>query len=162
MADLQRVNGNLISWGSCTFKLGGEVFTSVAEIAYNDKIETAQGYGMAPHQGPRGRTRGKYSCDPTKVKMFLDGVRDLRVKLMLLASDQRSYGTVVFDGEVQFAEPGMDAHVHQLFGLRWTNEAETVSEGPDGIMAEIELNTMYIIRDGGTIFDSSQGFPSAG
>lgn len=162
MGDLQRVNGRLISWGSMTLKLGGEVFTAITEVSYNDKLETAKGYGSAPHQGPRGRTGGKYTCEPTKLKMFLDGAQALRIKLMTLATDLRSYGQVTFDGEVQFAEPGLPAHIHELHGLRWTSESETISEGSEATMVEIELDTMYIVRDGGTLFDSSQGFPSAG
>ena len=162
MADLQRVNGNLISWGSLTLKLGNELWSGVTEVTFSQKVEKTKGYGSGPHQGPRGRSKGKYTCEPVKLKMFLDSERELRMKLKALATDGRSYGTVTFDGELFFAEANLPAHHAIFYGLQWTSESVTASEGSEGIMSEIELDCMFMQRDGGTLFDSSAGFPSAG
>jgi hypothetical protein len=162
MADLQRVNGNLISWGSMTLKLGQERWTGVSEVSYGDKTELAKGYGSAPHQGPRGRSRGKYVPEAVKLKMFSDSAVELRRKLAALSADARSYGTVTFDGEVQFAEADLPAQQVTLVGLRVTSDMTTASEGSEPVMVDIECDCMWVVRDGLTMFDSSQGYPSAG
>lgn len=149
MADLERVNGNLISWGSAVFKLNGERYTGVTKISYGDKRTRVKAYGMQRAQAPQGRSRGKYEVDPVSVTMFVNSAKALREALAAASPDGVSYGDVEFSGVLSYAEPNNDLiHQVEFERLVWTENKSDHSEGADSMTEDIVFDAMRIIRDG--------------
>lgn len=159
MADEIRVNGSQVSWGSIKCKIAGELFTGFNLIAYSDKLEVVHAYGMGKHQAPRGRSRGKYVVDPTKLGGPPASMEALRTKLASLASDGSSYGQVEFLVTVQYTESGEPPMTVELERNRYVATVESREEGSEVLKDEVELNTMKIRRNGRTLFDESEGSP---
>lgn len=163
MADQIRVNGAVYSWGSIIAKFDGDPFAGFSEISYGDKLERVKSYGMARHHAPQGRSAGKYSTDPVKIKGRKGSAQALRDYLATRASDGASYGTVEFALDVQFVEPAVDGgetpiHVH-IGRCVVSADVSSHSESADPLMDELELDCMFIERNGLTLFDGSKGRP---
>jgi hypothetical protein len=159
MADKVRVNGNVVSWGSIKVKIGGEVFHGFTSIAFADSRERAFVYGMGKHHGPRGRTRGKYATEATKLAGPRSTVQALCDKLQALASDQTSYGDVEFPIVVQYVEADETPMTVELEQNVITKRSSSEDEGTEFLKEEIEISTMRIRRNGGTLWDNSEGSP---
>ena len=159
MADRIRVNDNTYSWGSIYFKVDDERFYGFTEITYGDKRERAKAYGMGRHHAPRGRTAGKYIPDVVKIKGHRASFQALRDKLAAQASDGKSYGSVEFQGLVQYIEPGDGEMTVELDRLVWTSESSTDTESSDPLMEEAEFDVMLIRRNGLSLYDQSEGEP---
>jgi hypothetical protein len=159
MADQARINGNLFSWSSIVFKIDGDRYFGIRSISYADKRERSFGYGMGRHHGPRGRSAGKYSAEPTKVVMHKDSVRDLRAALAEQSSDGVSFGNVVFQIAVSYVEGDETPVQDDLVDCVWTGTSVSAEEGPDPMYEEIEINTLYIKWNGLTQFDATEGSP---
>ncbi len=159
MSDEIRVNGNLYSWGSIRFKVGNELFTGFTEISYADKRERTKGYGMARHHAPIGRTAGKYSTEPVKVKGYKKSVRALREALAALSADGVSYGNVESLINVQYIEGDDSPHNDEIERYVNSSDSSSHTESPDPLMDDIELDCMLIRRNGLTLFDSTEGSP---
>jgi len=162
VADLIRVNGNQHSWGSIVLKVGGERFFGFTAISYSDKRERVIAYGMARHQAPRGRSRGKYTIEPVKLTGWKGSVQALRDQLANFAVDGVSYGDVEFEIVVQYVEADPTGETPMTVELErcvWTGNSVSEEEGPDPLKEEIEINCMLIRRNGLTLFDNSLGSP---
>lgn len=157
MADELRVNGALHSWGSIVLKVGIERFTGFTEISYEDKLETAMGYGMGKAQAPRGQTRGKYTPGPVKLKGPKASMVALRNQLAALG-DGRSFGQPTFGIVVQYIESNSPI-TDELKLCRYVGTTASSSEGPDQITEEVELTTRGIVWNGKTLYDQSGGQP---
>ena len=159
MADQIRVNGNLQSWGSIVLKVDGEPFTGFDSISYGDKLEMVKGYGMGRHHAPRGRTAGKYSVDPTKIRGYKSSWHAVREYLASRSRDGKSYGTVPFLVVVQFVEEGEVPMVVEIEGCKIAVQSTSHEEGPDPLKEEVELDSMLIRRNGKTLYDQTRGAP---
>lgn len=155
-----RVNGNAYSWGSMYLRIGGEEFTGFTEITYGDKRTRVKGYGMGRHQAPRLRSRGKYETDPVKLKGPKGSIQALRAFLAQFSLNGISYGDVEFGIFVQFIESDEVPINVELRRCIWQSNNESAQESPDPLMDEIEVDTMAILRNGLTLFDSSEGAPT--
>lgn len=160
MADQLRVNGNLVSWGHIIVRCGIEEFHGFDSITYADKRERVKAYGMGRHHAPRGRSAGKYSTDPVKLRGPKSTIEALRASLATQAQDGVSYGDVEFHIVVQYAvsststEPPMSVEIE---GCVITSESSSHEESADPLKDEIEADCLLIRRNGRTLFDATTG-----
>jgi len=155
--DKVRVNGNQVSWGSIILKANGEEFTGFTDISYGDKRERTEAYGAGRHQAPRGRSRGKYSCDPCKISGWKASVQDFRAFLAAQAPDGVSYGDVPFQGTINYVEDDETPMTIELVDCVWVSNSSSESEGGDPLKEDFEIKPLYIKRNGLTLFDNSDG-----
>lgn len=159
MSDLKRVNGAAPSWGGIVVKIDQERYYGIVGVGYGDKLEMIMGYGMGRHHAPTRRSEGKYSTDPGKLKMYKDSAEVLRAALAAKAEDGRSYGTIEFQIVVQIiTKSGKPLHV-QINRCRLSEEATQHDEGPELLFEDITYSCMSIIKNGKTLFDSTEGLP---
>lgn len=159
MSDLKRVNGRAPSWGGIIIKIGEERYYGITGVGYGDKLEMIMGYGMGRHHAPTRRSAGKYSTDPGKLKMYKDSAEVLRSALAALAEDGRSYGTVEFEIVVQIVWPNGTPLNVEIHRVRLSEEATQHDEGPELLMEDLTYSCMSIVKNGKTLFDSSEGLP---
>lgn len=161
MADQIRVNGNLYSWGSIRAKIDGVPYHKFTEITFGDKRERAKLWGMGRHQAPVGRTGGKYTPDAVKLKGPKETMQAFRADLARRAPDRVSYGNVEFELVVQFVESAStQTPIHiEIQGCVVVSDASSNAEGADASQDDMEIDCMRIVRNGLTLFDSSQGVP---
>lgn len=159
MADTQRINGFVPSWGDIYLKIDSERYYGIAEIAYGDTRVRSKLYGMARHHAPRGRTSGKYEVDETTMKMDLPAAGALRTALAAKAADGKSYGSVTFEVVVQYEDSQGTVRTDTLHECCITKMAVSHSEGPDALMEDAALDVMSIDRDGLTLYDKTEVAP---
>lgn len=155
MADEIRINGAQVSWGSIKVKVAGETFSGFTSLAYGDKLEVVVAYGMGKAQAPRGRSRGKYIVDPTKLGGPPSTMHALRVKLASLSTDGESYGLVEFLIVAQYLEAGEPPMTAELEGCRYVANVENREEGSEVLKDEVEISTMSIRRNGLTLYETT-------
>lgn len=156
MADLRRVNGNIISWGSAVAKIDGDRYYGFVEVSYGDKRERAYVHGMGKHQGPRGITRGKYTPEPAKIKGPISSIDALCNALAAKSATGTSYGDEPFQFTFQWSEREGTFTV-ELEECYVTARTGSFSEGPEGMMEEIEIMPRAVRRNGNVLFDESDG-----
>lgn len=159
MADEVRINGNIYSWGSIVLKIGGVRFFGFDQLSYGDKRERAKVYGMGKHQAPRGRSRGKYTVEPVKLRGPKSTVQAAREQLAALSTDGVSYGDVECEITAQYVETGEVPMIVEIERCVWSSNATSEEEGVEAIKEEVEFDAMLIRRNGLTLFDSSEGSP---
>ena len=159
IGDELRVNGAALSWGSLIAKADNERIEGWTSINYADKRERVKGTGMGPHQAPGRRSRGKYTVELVKVKGFKSSIAALR-KYLANAAGGSSYGEYEFEFLLQGVEADETPIDVQIGRCCWSGDSSTHEENADLLQDEIEIDAMYIIRDGLTLFDGSQGSPS--
>lgn len=157
MADAARINGNLYSWSSIIFRIGGERWSGLASINYGDALERVKGYGMGRSHIPRGRSAGKYTTEPVTATGYKDSIQELRSILAAQASDGKSYGTVEFDIVIQFVEGDRDPVTDELLRCVWSKNSAKAEEGADPLKEDVEFDVMYIVRNGATLYDGRDG-----
>ena len=160
MADQLRVNGNLVSWGHITVRCGAEEWSGFDSITYADKRERVKAYGMGRHHAPRGRSAGKYSTDPVKLRGPKSTVEAMRKYLAQQSSNGKSYGDTEFLIIVQYSvgtgstEPPMQVELERCVII---SDSSSHEESAEHLRDEIEIDTMLIRRNGRTLFDSTYG-----
>lgn len=160
MSDDIRVNGNAVSWGSISMKAATDAFTGFTQISYADKRERVKLHGMGRHQAARGRSRGKYTTDPVKVKGPKGTAEAFRDFLARQAVDGISIGDVEFPIVLLYIEPGSEKPMNVLIeGCVLVSDSSSHEEGADPLFDELEFDCMKIYRNGRTLFDSSTGAP---
>lgn len=159
MADIDtfRVNGNIVSWPDVVTKIDGKRINGITGLTYGDKRERVKAYGQGRHYKPRGRTRGKYAPDNVKVTLHKDSARSLRAQLAAKSTDGVSYGNVEFELSIQYVADNGDPIHLQFQRCTIVSDSSSEDENPDPLKDELELDTMGILRNGLTLFDSSQG-----
>ena len=159
MSDQIRVNGAIASWGHIVLKIQGERYYGFDQIAFADKRERVKGYGMGRHHAPRGRSLGKYSTDPVKLRGPKGTINALRAQLASLSPDKKSYGNTEIEIVVQYVTDGEEPLTVELERCVYTGTSSSDEESPDPLKEEIELDCMLIRRNGLTLFDSNMGAP---
>lgn len=159
MADKVRIRGNVLSWGSIIVKVDGERFSGFTSLSYGDKRERTYQWGMGKHQAPRGRSRGKYTPEPVKLGGPKSTIADLRAALMARAADGISYGDVEFQIVAQYVESDETPVTVELERCVIVGNTSQEEESADPLKEEIEISCMKVIRNGGTLYDSSEGQP---
>ena len=159
MADTQRINGFVPSWGDIYVKVDSERYYGIGEIAYGDTRVRSKLYGMARHHAPRGRTSGKYEVDEATMKMDLLAAGALREALASKAADGKSYGSVIFEVVVQYEDSQGNVRTDTLAECCITKMAVSHSEGPDALMEDVSMDVMSIDRDGLTLYDKTEVAP---
>lgn len=160
MGDSVRVNGNIMSWGSIRVKIATDTFYGFTSISYADKRERAKVYGMGRHHAPRGRTRGKYSTEPVKLKGPKDTIDALRAKLASLSPSGTTYGDTEFEIVVQYVEADIAPITVEINSCVYSGTSSSEEEGPDALQEEIEIDCMTIRRNGLALFDDTEGSPT--
>lgn len=161
MADIDvfRVNGNIVSWPDVVTKMDGKRINGITGLTYADKRERVKAYGQGRHYKPRGRTRGKYSTDNPKLTLHKDTAEQIRKYLATKAEDGISYGNVEVEFSIQWVTDSGDPMHVQLQRCCIVSDSTSADESADPHMDELELDTMGIIRNGRTLYDSSLGAP---
>lgn len=160
MADSIRINGNAYSYGSLIAKVltTGDRFVGFTKISGMGQTRERQYvWGMSPAQGPRGRSRGKYTPKPVKIGGPVDSIEQFLVDLANLSVDGASYGDVRFDFQIQAVEPGMPVVNITLEDCVITDEDASFEEGPEALEEELTIMPMRYNRNGLVLFDRSAG-----
>lgn len=156
MSDQIRVNGAIASWGHIVLKVQGERYYGWDQIAFADKRERVKSYGMGRHHAPRGRSLGKYTTDPVKLRGPKSTVNALRSHLASLSPDKTSYGNSEVEIVVQYVTDADEAPLTvELERCVYVGTSSSDEESPDPLKEEIELDTMLIRRNGLTLFDGN-------
>lgn len=161
MSDGIRVNGNQLSWGSIVLKLRSEDYYGFTAISYADKIERVKAYGMGRHHAPRGRSRGKYTVENVKLTGWKSSVQIFREALAQASLSGSSYGNVEFVCAVLYSEPDEPNVAVEIGGCVFTSNSSSEEESPDPLKEDVELDVMYIRRNGLVLFEDSEGSPAA-
>ncbi len=149
-------NERQYGWGSLvlTWAEGTIECEGYTELRWAHTRTSAKGRGEGRHQAPTVRTSGEYDCENVGLSIRPDHADALREGLKQVASDHRSYGNVVFQLMAQLID-GDVVSTREFRSVKLAKEGGTVKQGPDGLLEEIELDTMRIIVNGGTLYDSS-------
>lgn len=159
MSDQIRINGNILSWGSITCKIGNVKYTGLTGLSYGDKRERVKAYGMGVAQAPRARSRGKYTTDPVKVSGPKSTMAAIRSALAAQSPNGASYGDVECQVTAQYFERGDVPLIVVIERCVWVGESSNEEESPDPLKEEAEFDCMQILRNGLTLFDSEFGLP---
>lgn len=159
MADLYRINGNVLSWASITCKIADERFWGFTDLSYGDKRERVKQYGMARHHAPRGRSHGKYSTEPVKLGGPKSTVHALRETLAQRSPDGISYGDVEFQIVAEYFETDDWPLIVVIEHCVIVGNTSSESESPDPLKEELEIDCMYIRRNEYVLFDATDGQP---
>ena len=152
-----RINGLQISKASAILKLDDEQVHGWVSCKYADGSETAYAYGAGRHQGPRGRTAGKYTPEPVAIVFHKSTAKALRQRLAAKSVSGRSFGTVTFNGSLQYVEPDDDTVTVLFEGLRLTKISSSDEDSADASSDECEFSVMRIKRDGLVLYDDRAG-----
>lgn len=155
MPDQIRVNGNVLSWGSITLKLGEERFTGFTAISYGDGRERVKVYGMGRSHRPRGRTRGKYTTEPVVVTGYKTSLQAFRQALADRAGGN-SYGDVEFQIVVEYTEADETPITVEIEDCTWTKNTSSESESADPLLEDAEFDCILIRRNGLVLFDNAE------
>lgn len=156
-----RVNGNAVSWGDIVLKIAEARFTGFTSISFGDRRTRVKGYGLNKHHAPYNRSRGKYEIDPVKLVGWKESVRNLRAFLASHAGDGASYGDVEFQIVVSYVDLNMVPTTVIIQKCVWASNSTSDEESPDPLKEEIEIDAMWIERDGLVLFDALMGGPGA-
>ena len=156
MSDQLRVNGNLVGWSSCVWKIDGERWRGLTSIGWDEALETTFGYGMNKSHAPIGQTPGKYTPGNVKVRLWAHTAIALRKWLAAKSPDQKSIGKVYVPMFFQVAEGEITSTV-EFKRCRVTKTTPGVEEGPEGMIEEWEFTNQGVETDGTTLYDSSEG-----
>lgn len=157
MSDVYLVNGNQHSWASIITKAYDEVWTGFTDVNYGDKRERVLAYGQGRHHAPRGRSHGKYAPEPVKLGGWKSSVQQFIAGLAAKAPDGISFGDVEFQIVVQFVEADEGSITTVIERCVVTSLTSSHSESPDPLKDEIEIQPMWIRRNGLVLFDARQG-----
>lgn len=152
MSDAIKVNGSIYSWGSIEAKADGDIIRGITAVSFSQTLERTMAYGSGSSRGPRGRTRGKYSCEGS-VTMHVDSYHELIRRLAQLAPDGVSYGRVEFPVVVSFVEESLDPVTIELEDCMIAGDTSSESEGTDASVVEVPLSIMLVRRNGLTLAD---------
>src|SRR4030042_4391290 len=152
--DQVRINGNVYSFGSITVKINGERWYRLTSISFADKRERVKAYGMARHQAPIGRSRGKSAAEPVKANAPPGSMQELRALLATEAEDGISYGDVSFGIAVQYVESDETPITVEILDCVWSGNNSTIRANPDPLKEEAEFACMRIVRNGLGLYDA--------
>lgn len=156
MTDRIYVNDNQLSWGSIICKVAEVRIYGFTSLTFSDKREREKAYGMGRHQGPRGRSRGKYTADPVKLGGYRAAVAELRKTLAEKSADGKSYGDVEFQVVATYFENDELPLIVVAERCVWISNNATDEEGAGNLKEEIEVDPMFIRRNGMVLFDNSE------
>jgi hypothetical protein len=114
---------------------------------------------MGAHQSPRGRSRGKYSTDPVKLRGPVSTIQALREKMAQQSPNGKDYGNVEVEITAEYFEGVEKPLLVSCERCVWVTSRAAAEEGAEILKEEIEFNTMRIRRNGTCLFDSDQGVP---
>jgi hypothetical protein len=156
MADSIRINGNVYSHGSMIVKVAGERFYGFTDIGYAQKRERTLVYGQGKHHAPRGKTRGKYTPEASKLGGPIDTMQAFRDALAALSESGESYGDAEFEVTVQFIEENSSQKPHTVVLERchYVGDSASHTEGTDPSKEEVEILPEKIKKDGKYLFDA--------
>lgn len=158
MADKYRINGVAMSWASITIKIADEDYYGVTEITYGDALEQTQGWGLGKHHAPTRKSRGKYTIENSKLKGYKSTIQEIRRALAALGGSTH-YGNIDFQIVIQISEPDEDPITIELVDCSIVKNSSSHSEGADLLQEEIEVLPQKILRNGLTLFDTTEGSP---
>lgn len=157
--DRPRVNGNVTSWGHIYFKLLNKKWFGIVDISYGHKRERVEGAGLGKHHVANRVSAGKYTTEISKVKMFKASASAFRAALASASPDGISYGNTEFEGLLQFIPPDEQSQMIELRRCTYRELSFSASESADPLFDEIGVKPLWIVENGKTLFDASEGMP---
>lgn len=133
------INGRRYSFASIDFRMKGIAVVGVKEITYSDKLEPAKVKGTKAQ--PLGRTLGDYEPEAS-VTMYREEFDELVAQL------GDGYGGIAFDLVCHYADEGAPTSTDEVRGCRIKSVENQHSQGTDGLEVKLELDCMYILRNG--------------
>jgi hypothetical protein len=156
MSDNVRINGNLYSWSSTIFKIGGVPYTGLSEISWGQKRTRTKAYGMGKSARPRGRTGGKVEFDNLKVKFMKDTAQVVRKQFAALSDDGKSYGNAdSLPASLQYVDGNDEPITVEFDDLAVAVEGSSEKEGADPSMEDWEFDIMGIRVNGLSLYDAT-------
>jgi len=163
MPDVIRIGQTIYSWNSTAFKFDNQPFSGVVATDFEQKRERKTVYAARQDGLPLGVTAGKYSVEAFSVKMLVDSYDALTTYLS--AKGLGSYGDPPFSYLIQTTEP-------PIFGAGllplnvsspWTwivGDKEGREEGVDEALVEVTLASLYLTKNGKSLYSIVRGLGS--
>lgn len=152
--DLKKINGNDLSWGSCTIRIGGARIYGPEEIDFGDKRVRNLVWGMDRAQAPRARTRGEYQPDEGRILVPMSSAVLMR-QALAAAIGSTSYGDAEFLIDLQWREFGnAPFNAVQLIDTVITADKASAKRGPDVQYEEFGIQYKKIKRNGLTLYSA--------
>ncbi len=136
------INGNRFDFSSVQFTIAGVTFNGVADVNYKHALKPGELRGTRSKM--IGRTRGKYEASGD-ITLFKSEFQQL---VTLLGSQGLGYMETSFDIIVTYNELGNVPVTDTLVGCRITDDSDSGKEGGDPTQVKLELNIMYMLRNG--------------
>lgn len=149
------INGIAHSWESVKLTFDNDVFNQFSSIDYDDKLESAFAYGNGKAHGPIARSGGKYTPGALKLTALKGAMQLFREWVAAKSANKKNYGKVIFQGVLQYlAEDDVPIKV-EFRDLKWSSNTSGDKEGADPLTDSCELQPMRILRNGVTLYDST-------
>ena len=148
MGDLliKRVNNVILSWNSMTTKIDGDPYEGIIGLDYDQGRERKIVYGQRKDGTPLGKTSGRYSVKPVKLRMLRDSADTFTD--YLTTQGLGSYGDAVFQINCQYVEPGSKPITVILTGCTVDDENDVNAEGVDELVTEFTIGALACIKNG--------------
>jgi hypothetical protein len=152
-----RVNKTIYSANSCDFKIALAPFLGITTFDWEQKRERKLVHAMRRNGTPLGKTAGKYSVANVGFTMLAatyDRLTDLLTPLGL-----GSYGDAEFPILITINEPGQPVPpiVIAIADCSIVNEKETVAEGIDELLVEVDILASTLTRNGKQLWSFVKG-----
>lgn len=135
------INGLEKSWASITLKVKGEEIVGFKGISYSDSISREKVYGAG--QMALAMTQGKYETEQGSITVY-----ERQLRQIITAAGGNGWGSVVFDVEVRYADPGEETSTDIIESCRWAGVNGGGEEGSAPLERELKFDCMRIKRNG--------------
>lgn len=156
--DTLNINGKLVSWSHSVLSFDGDEFRGLTSIAWDETTEVVFGYAMTKDHAPVGQSEPKYVPGEIKIKGKIHAIAQLRDWWAARAADGKSYGTVIVPNTMLQWDLGAGApeQTVEWRDLSWGGNSNSNEESADPREEEITIRYQRCLRNGKTLYDSSQ------
>lgn len=155
MSDSVRINGLLISWASCIWKIGGERYSGASSLEFADGVERSLQYGMGKDHAPRGRPRGKYVPEPFVATVPVATAEAIRQQLAREAGPTTGISNVEVPITLQYIEPNDATVLVEMLRVTLEKNEASHEESGDGLMEKLTFQPQDYKRNGISLHDTS-------
>lgn len=156
--DTLNIGGRLVSWSHSYLVFEGDEFRGLTSIAWDESTEVTLGYAMTKDHAPIGFSAQKYVPGELKIKGKVHAIAQLRDWWANKAADGKSYGSVILASAMLQWDmgPGTPEQTVEWRDLVWKGNSNSNEESADPREEEITIAYRLCIRNGKTLYDSSQ------
>ena len=135
------INGIKYDWSCVEITIGQTVFTAVKSLSYKGALEPGEVFGTAAQK--IGRTRGQYKPEASFELYKLD-------YSALIQTLGAGYMEQVFDITVNYSDTSGNIVTDKVIGCRIKSDENSHQVGTDALSVKVDLDVMYIIKNGVT------------